>query len=188
MSGHSKQRTVMSSASPFSPPTSENMGLQDSTDAARTPSLQQRPRFLRAITSPLPVLSTFAARDAGYGEGAHDTSHLADQEYEHPTAPHRCDPRSRPIPSPHKLPPDQQQRSFSSSVISSFLPSSVLSVLASPTGSTQPTSSIAETLLRERRRSSGQTLNWMPSFTRGHQSENAEAHPSPIILAEASTR
>lgn len=173
----------MSSASPFTPPSAENMGLQDSTDSAQTPSLQQRPPFLRATTSPLPVLSAFAAQDPA------DASSTA-SVHPHTAVGYFTGEGPLDSGSHRKLRPGQQEllpRPFSPSIFSSFT-SSVRNVLASSASSTRSNSSTTDTLIRERRMSAGQTHNWVPSYTRSHQSDGTETHPSPITAVEASAR
>ncbi|KAI1318010.1 His Kinase A domain containing protein [Mortierella claussenii] len=181
-----------------------------SSENQETPPRHQRPRFLRAITSPLPVLRAFAASnnsattDSDLQSDTTDAaSMLASDHMDHSNSNSGSEDlssrASRPRPQPLQLHNKTQQqssgsqdstlRSFSTSVLSSFLPatsSATLVAPTSPTSPTQPRISIKETLMKERRWSRGQTLNWMPSFTRGHYSEGVDAHPSPVTSSESS--
>ncbi|KAF8933287.1 His Kinase A domain containing protein [Dissophora ornata] len=200
------------------------MSSEDQSESTRpSPIPQQRPRFIRAITSPLPALGVFAAQQTGdaWSSSTNGPPHPHDpdvscltegnfhgNEYSgNPADQELTDSRqvpSRPTrPRPQVLQPQHdihQQlgnlqdpsslRSFSSSILSTLLPSvpgSVLGVPAPPASPMQPRRSITETLINERRWSRGQTLNWMPGFTRGHFSDGLESHPSPITANEASS-
>ncbi|KAF9361090.1 His Kinase A domain containing protein [Mortierella sp. AD094] len=174
---------------PSSTPSSENMPLQDQGASAQpTTPQRQRPRFLRAITSPLPVLGAFI------------TQTTEDSATLHPHQPESISGSNDDITdsnfqTDHQRPlfttNDVSLRSISSSIIASFLPSSFGSTLApplSPTSPSQRRTSIADTLLKERRWSKGQILNWMPGFTKGQYSDAFETHPSPITTCESAPR
>ncbi|KAF9435868.1 His Kinase A domain containing protein [Entomortierella beljakovae] len=152
---------------------SEHASLQDQDASSQSIPPPQRPRFLRAITSPLPSLKAFATQTS------EDPTTSRPHQYSRNESPSSIDPQ-QPIESTH----DNSFRSFSSTIFSSFLPSSPGSPLTasmSPTTpSQQPRASITETL-KERRWSRGQILNWMPGFTK-------ETHPSPITATDLSPR
>ncbi|KAF8979680.1 His Kinase A domain containing protein [Entomortierella lignicola] len=163
---------------------SENMSLQDQGERTHSTTPQrERPRFLRAITSPLPLLGAFVA---------HVTE---DSTAQQPTHNNTTDNTSTHSPGSQSDQPlsnsnDISLRSFSSSIISSILPSALGPSLApplSPTSPSQRRTSIVDTL-RERRWSKGQILNWMPGFTQGQYPDVLEAHPSPIISNESTPR
>ncbi|KAG0207525.1 His Kinase A domain containing protein [Mortierella sp. GBA30] len=173
---------------------------------------QPRPRFLRAITSPIPTLGALALlptmdSSATTPDPSTSTSHGG----EHNTSSRDLTARNttqeisgkpvRPRPQPLQLDPDQHHhplaslqdtamRVFSSSLLSPFLPStpgSILSMPTSPISSTHSQNSIAETL-KERRWSKAQTLNWMPGFSSGHFADGYESHPSPVTASSTSSR
>ncbi|KAF9291415.1 His Kinase A domain containing protein [Mortierella alpina] len=158
---------------------------------------QQRPRFLRAITSPIPALSAFISPTINALPPASTFNRTAGDEPQDLLC---KSTRPRPRPQPLQLDADQQtpltsvddttMRTFSSTLLSPFLPSSPGSIMSMPTSpitSSHSQSSIAETL-KERRWSKAQTLNWMPGFTTGYCADGSDFHPSPVTASASSSR
>ncbi|KAF9573600.1 His Kinase A domain containing protein [Mortierella alpina] len=158
---------------------------------------QQRPRFLRALTSPIPALSAFVSPTINALPSATAFSRTAGDEDQDMLSKSM---RPRPRPQPLQLDADPQtpltsldentMRTFSSSLLSPFLPSSPGSVMSMPTSpitSSHSQSSIAETL-KERRWSRAQTLNWMPGFTTGYCADGSDFHPSRVTASSSSSR
>ncbi|KAF9956784.1 His Kinase A domain containing protein, partial [Mortierella alpina] len=177
----------------------DNKHPLDSAETLAKPETlqQQRPRFLRAITSPIPALSAFVSPTINSVPCPSAFNRTAGDEPQDELC---KSPRPRPRPQPLQLDADQQtpltsldettMRTFSSTLLSPFLPSSPGSIMSMPTSpitSSHSQSSIAETL-KERRWSRAQTLNWMPGFTTGYCADGSDFHPSPVTASTTSSR
>ncbi|KAF9988569.1 His Kinase A domain containing protein [Mortierella antarctica] len=158
---------------------------------------QQRPRFLRAITSPIPALSAFVSPTLHSPPPASTFNRTAGDEPQDGLG-KSARPRPRPQPlqldagqhAPSTLLDETTMRTFSSTLLSPFLPSSPGSIMSMPTSpltSSHSQGSIAETL-KERRWSKAQTLNWMPGFTTGYCADGSDFHPSPVTASASSSR
>ncbi|KAF9920854.1 His Kinase A domain containing protein [Linnemannia zychae] len=178
------------------PPSATNELIQDQTN--QDISQRRRPRFLRAITSPVPVnhgLNTTTTSSSSSSSVLHASDHtsplstsgnisFASQEPVHSQEQTRP---SRPQLHPVQLDLQQNEGQLRSFSTSSVLPSYV--VHSGNVTSGQSKNSITETL-KEHRWSKGLKLNWMSAFggRAGPGLENSLQTSSSISSSSSSSR